>query len=105
MSMFCYQCEQTANGTACTKIGVCGKDKDIQSLQDTLVFGLMGVAAYAYHARELGKTDTEISAFMEEALFPRLEAHGIVEPTQICKEDHVEFMAKKKEHLRWQREK
>lgn len=33
----------------------------------------------------------------EEALFPRLEAHGIVEPPQIFKEDHVEFMAKKKE--------
>lgn len=32
----------------------------------------------------------------EEALFPRLEAHGIVEPPQIFKEDHVEFMAKKK---------
>ena len=32
----------------------------------------------------------------EEAIFPRLEAHGIVEPPQIFKEDHVEFMAKKK---------
>jgi hydroxylamine reductase (hybrid-cluster protein) len=34
--MFCYQCEQTAVGKGCTKIGVCGKDEDIQSLQDTL---------------------------------------------------------------------
>lgn len=33
----------------------------------------------------------------EEAIFPRLEAHGVVEPPQIFKEDHVEFMAKKKE--------
>lgn len=32
----------------------------------------------------------------EEAIFPRLEAHGVVEPPQIFKEDHVEFMAKKK---------
>ncbi|MBI5144456.1 MAG: hemerythrin domain-containing protein [Candidatus Omnitrophica bacterium] len=32
----------------------------------------------------------------EEAIFPRLEAHGIVEPPQIFKEDHVEFMAKKR---------
>ena len=32
----------------------------------------------------------------EEALFPRLEAHGITEPPQIFKEDHVEFLAKKK---------
>ena len=48
--MFCNQCEQTAGGTGCTKVGVCGKDEDIQSLQDTLVFGLKGIAAYAYHA-------------------------------------------------------
>ena len=33
----------------------------------------------------------------EEGLFPRLEAHGITEPPQIFKEDHVEFLAKKKE--------
>ena len=36
MSMFCYQCEQTAGGSGCTKVGVCGKNEDIASLQDTL---------------------------------------------------------------------
>jgi len=71
-SMFCYQCEQTAGGTGCTKVGVCGKDQDIQSLQDTLVFGLKGIAAYAYHARELGQKDEEVDAFMHEALFSTL---------------------------------
>jgi len=67
--MFCYQCEQTALGTGCTKVGVCGKDPDIQSLQDILLFGLKGIAAYAYHARELGARDEEVDAFMHEALF------------------------------------
>ena len=52
--MFCNQCEQTAGGTGCTKVGVCGKNEDIASLMDTLIFGLKGVAAYAFHARELG---------------------------------------------------
>ena len=33
----------------------------------------------------------------EDAIFPRLEAHGIVEPPAIFKEDHVEFMAKKRQ--------
>ena len=33
----------------------------------------------------------------EEALFPRLEAHGITEPPQIFREDHVEFLARKRE--------
>jgi len=67
--MFCYQCEQTAGGAGCTKMGVCGKDPDIQSLQDILLFGLKGIAAYAYHARELGAKDEDVDAFMHEALF------------------------------------
>jgi hydroxylamine reductase len=70
--MFCYQCEQTAGGTGCTKVGVCGKDQDIQSLQDTLIFGLKGIAAYAYHARELGRKDDQVDGFMHEAMFATL---------------------------------
>ena len=34
--MFCYQCEQAANGKGCTKIGGCGKDPEISALQDLL---------------------------------------------------------------------
>ena len=67
--MFCYQCEQTSGGSGCTKVGVCGKNEDIQSLQDILLFGLKGIAAYAYHARELGAKNEEVDAFMHEALF------------------------------------
>lgn len=69
MSMFCYQCEQTAGGTGCTKVGVCGKNEDIAALQDTLIFGLKGIAAYAHHARELGAHDEQVDAFMHDALF------------------------------------
>lgn len=67
--MFCNQCEQTSNGTGCTDIGVCGKDPDMQSLQEILLYGLKGMAAYANHARRLGKTDDSVSEFIEEALF------------------------------------
>ncbi len=67
--MFCYQCEQTAGGSGCTRSGVCGKNEDIQSLQDILLFGLKGIAAYAYHARELGAANEEVDSFMHEALF------------------------------------
>jgi hydroxylamine reductase len=70
--MFCYQCEQTAGGSGCTKQGVCGKDPDIQSLQDILLFGQKGIAAYAYHARELGAKDEVVDAFMHEGLFKTL---------------------------------
>ena len=71
--MFCNQCEQTAKGTGCSnKRGVCGKDEDIQSLQETLLYGVKGLAAYANHARRLGKSDEAVSAFIEEALFSTL---------------------------------
>jgi len=72
MSMYCNQCEQTANHVACTTRGVCGKDEDIQSLQLMITYGLKGIAAYAYHARILGKRSEEIDSFMHEALFKTL---------------------------------
>lgn len=67
--MFCNQCEQTAHGVACVDVGVCGKDPDMESLQETLLYGVKGMASYAHHARRLGKTDEAVSAFIEEALF------------------------------------
>ena len=68
--MFCNQCEQSFRGTGCVNSpGVCGKEDDIQSLQETLLYGLKGMAAYANHARRLGKHDEEVSAFIEDALF------------------------------------
>ncbi|MCG0276696.1 MAG: hydroxylamine reductase [Thermosediminibacteraceae bacterium] len=69
--MFCYQCEQTPKG-GCTKIGVCGKNEDISSLQDIIILGLKGISAYAVHARELGFTDPEIDATVQEALYMTL---------------------------------
>ncbi|RKD31935.1 hydroxylamine reductase [Thermohalobacter berrensis] len=69
--MFCYQCEQTPI-TGCTKFGVCGKNPDIASLQDIIIFGLKGVAAYATHARELGLEDEEVNKITHEALYTTL---------------------------------
>ncbi len=71
LDMFCYQCGQTPKG-GCTKIGVCGKNPDLASLQDTIIFGLKGVAAYATHARQLGYTDPEVDAITHEALYSTL---------------------------------
>ena len=68
--MFCNQCEQSFRGTGCVNTpGVCGKDADVQSLQETLLYGLKGMAAYANHARRLGKHDEEVAEFTERALF------------------------------------
>lgn len=148
MSMFCFQCEQTAGGKACTSQGVCGKtsivsnaqdeltctlvglarakgdkasreadvlmmeglfttitnvnfdadtivaltqrienekirlggaenlpmeslwkgDPDIVSLRSTLLLGLRGMAAYAYHAYQLGKEDSEVNAWFHKGM-------------------------------------
>lgn len=67
--MHCDQCEQTSHGVACMQKGVCGKDPDVESLQKILLYGVKGMAAYKAHARRLGQTDSEVEAFIEEALF------------------------------------
>lgn len=69
MSMFCYQCEQTAAGKACSVKGVCGKDPIIAALQDLLIYGVKGLSMYAHRARKLGKEDREIDLITLETLF------------------------------------
>jgi len=70
MSMFCYQCEQTAKGTGCTTHGVCGKNPQVAALQDALLHVLKGVAMYA--SRTGGETDLETGRFTAEGLFDTL---------------------------------
>ena len=69
MSMFCYQCEQTAKGTGCTIAGVCGKDARTAALQDLLIHAVKGISMYARRAREMGVKDKAIDRFVVEALF------------------------------------
>ena len=44
MSMFCYQCQETAKGTGCEVRGVCGKTEEVAKLQDLLIYTLKGIA-------------------------------------------------------------
>ncbi len=67
--MFCYQCEQTAGGKGCTKIGVCGKDDTTADLQDCLVDVSKAIAMVAHRARQLGVKDTAVDRYIVEALF------------------------------------
>lgn len=157
--MFCFQCEQTANCTACTISGVCGKkadtaakqdeltgalialaqksslandkelakliieglfttvtnvnfnnetinkviervhkangvqnsladydmqkiwsaDEDTRSLKSIILFGIRGMAAYAYHAEVLGYSDSEVNSFFLKALKVLGEEHTLEE--------------------------
>lgn len=67
--MFCYQCEQTARGTGCTDIGVCGKDEVTADLQDLLLHATKGISQYAHRARALGSVDPEVDRFVTDVLF------------------------------------
>jgi hydroxylamine reductase len=49
--MFCFQCEQTAGGKGCTKIGVCGKQPQVAGEQDKLICALIGLARAADKAK------------------------------------------------------
>ena len=70
--MFCYQCEQTAGGKGCTKIGVCGKQPDVAALQDLLVYALRGLSQIALEGRKVGVNDPGVGAFVCKALFSTL---------------------------------
>ena len=70
--MFCYQCEQTAKGEACTRTGVCGKDPDVAALQDLLVYALEGLSQVVQEATKIGGVDPEVNHFTVEALFATL---------------------------------
>ena len=71
--MFCYQCEQTAGGKGCTKLGVCGKTPEIANLQDLLIYQLKGISFYARHILDSGlNVDKSIVSFIENCLFTTL---------------------------------
>jgi len=70
--MFCYQCEQTAGGTGCTRFGVCGKSPEVAALQDLLVYALMGLSAVAAEAWRHGISDSEVNRLTCEAAFSAL---------------------------------
>lgn len=70
--MFCYQCEQTAKGEGCTKVGVCGKESDVAALQDLLIHALKGLSLYAVEGRKKGVVDPEVNDFTCKALFSTL---------------------------------
>ena len=51
MSMFCYQCQETAKGTGCEVRGVCGKTEEVAKLQDLLIYTVKGISQIAVKAK------------------------------------------------------
>ena len=53
--MFCYQCQETAGCSGCTKFGVCGKSPDLAKMQDLLIYTTKGLSQVTTRLREEGK--------------------------------------------------
>ena len=67
--MFCNQCEQTAKGIGCTKLGVCGKTPDVADIQDLIIYAARGLAIAARHADLKGLDITGAGRLCVAALF------------------------------------
>ena len=69
--MFCYQCQETAGCTGCTRVGVCGKTPDVAAMQDLLVYVTRGLAAVAV---ALGREGQEVSPAVNRTITQNLFA-------------------------------
>jgi hydroxylamine reductase len=70
--MFCYQCEQTAKGQACTTIGVCGKNQQVAALQDMLICKLRELSQLVLQTRKTGIENENVDIFTVKTLFTTL---------------------------------
>ncbi|MDX9728516.1 MAG: hydroxylamine reductase [Bacteroidales bacterium] len=69
MSMFCYQCQETAKGTGCVVKGVCGKTDDVAQMQDLLVWVAKGISILGTIARRNHYSNAKVDRYVQEALF------------------------------------
>ncbi|AKA51888.1 hydroxylamine reductase [Bacteroides fragilis] len=84
MSMFCFQCQETAKGTGCILSGVCGKTPEVANMQDLLLFVVRGIAVYNQALRKDGRSSARADKFIFDALFTTItnanfDKHSIIE--------------------------
>lgn len=69
MNMFCFQCQEAAQGKGCTKVGMCGKTADLAALQDLMIYSLKGISELGVKADEIGMDMEGLDRFIIEGLF------------------------------------
>lgn len=67
--MFCYQCQETARGTGCTMLGVCGKHPETSARMDLLLYAVRGISIINRALRTKGEPSCDASHFVIDALF------------------------------------
>ncbi|MDR7855141.1 hydroxylamine reductase [Tissierella sp.] len=91
MSMFCYQCQETAQGKGCTKVGVCGKTADLAALQDLMIYAVKGISVLGVKADAAGITVPGLDRLVIDSLFMTITNANF---------DKERFFAKIKEALK-----
>ncbi len=69
MSMFCYQCQETAGGKGCTVRGVCGKNADVANCQDLLIYVLKGISRIVIRGGVAVGSIPDVNAELLNSLF------------------------------------
>lgn len=69
MSMFCYQCQETAKGTGCEVRGVCGKNEEVAKLQDLLIYLTKGISEIVVKGKVDVKSISEVNHEVLKSLF------------------------------------
>jgi len=69
MSMFCFQCQETAKGTGCEVRGVCGKNEEVAKLQDLLIYVTKGISEIVIKGKLDSKTISDINHQALKSLF------------------------------------
>ena len=68
--MFCYQCQETAGCSGCTRMGVCGKTPQVAAMQDLLIWVTKGLSAVTTQLRKEGQdVDRKINHLITRNLF------------------------------------
>ncbi|WP_195963824.1 hydroxylamine reductase [Clostridium cuniculi] len=94
--MFCFQCQETAGCSGCTKFGVCGKSPELANMQDLLIYTTKGLSEVTTRIRKEGKKiDKELNHFITLNLFTTITNANF---------DNDVFYSRVKETLRIKRE-
>ena len=67
--MFCYQCQETAQGKGCILKGVCGKTAEVAGLQDLLMYLMKGISKLTTTLRKQGVESSTANKFIVDGLF------------------------------------
>ena len=95
--MFCFQCQETAKGTGCTVVGVCGKNEEVADLQDLLVYLTKGISYLVGQLNIDAKEIDDVNIAVQDALFMTITNANFDEDAIV---DHVNKLIAIRDNLK-----